>query len=548
MADKLLFKRGLFENLSKATKVPGTLYVTTDEQAIYYDVSAEKRVRLSQSVVQVESAKTAQPPFSTEALYYFVSENALMKWNGTDWKQLNSTAAINELIGTKDDDAEKDTAFGRIAKAQAAAEAAQTIADSKTTMAEVEAKDYATKIEAQGYANAKDTAIAEAKGVGTAAQTAAEAAQAAAEAADAKADLKAPIEHSSTENIYGLGTSEKFGHVKLSDVTNGESSVSDGVAATPKAVKAAYDAATAAQKAADDAQTAANDNANAITTINGTLTTHGADIENLKAALGDDSGSIGSDVTDLKERMTAVEGVNTAQTADIADLATTVDNNKTVTDNAITDIHTAICQKTDDTDTSIYGYINTQKAASDSALTSAKSELQTAIDAKASASEFADFKTNVSGTYATKADLSTTETTLTNTINEKINAANAMTYKGTIAAAADLPASGVSVGDTYVATTDMTIGEVAVYVGDLLVAKGIEEDNIITSNLDWDVVATGYNSTKDPKLAIADNTVTLQNAANGSLGAVTFAAAEGSSLTVTTSENTITYSLEWGEF
>lgn len=56
--------------------------------------------------------------------------------------------------------------------AQKAAEAAQATADSKTTMAEVEAKDYATKTEAQGYANAKDTAIAEAKKAGTDAQAA----------------------------------------------------------------------------------------------------------------------------------------------------------------------------------------------------------------------------------------------------------------------------------------------------------------------------------------------------------------------------------------
>lgn len=47
---------------------------------------------------------------------------------------------------------------------------AYELAASKTTMAAVEAKDYATKTEAQGYADAKDTAIAEAKKAGTDAQ------------------------------------------------------------------------------------------------------------------------------------------------------------------------------------------------------------------------------------------------------------------------------------------------------------------------------------------------------------------------------------------
>ncbi len=44
---------------------------------------------------------------------------------------------------------------------------AYELAASKTTMAAVEAKDYATKTEAQGYADAKDTAIAAAKKAGT---------------------------------------------------------------------------------------------------------------------------------------------------------------------------------------------------------------------------------------------------------------------------------------------------------------------------------------------------------------------------------------------
>lgn len=54
--------------------------------------------------------------------------------------------------------------------AAAAAAAAQATADTKTTMAEVEAKNYATKTEAQGYANAKDTAISTAQAAADAAQ------------------------------------------------------------------------------------------------------------------------------------------------------------------------------------------------------------------------------------------------------------------------------------------------------------------------------------------------------------------------------------------
>lgn len=60
---------------------------------------------------------------------------------------------------------------------------AYELASGKTTMAEVEAKNYATKTEAQGYADAKDAAIAAAKKAG---DDAAAAAQAAQNTADAK--------------------------------------------------------------------------------------------------------------------------------------------------------------------------------------------------------------------------------------------------------------------------------------------------------------------------------------------------------------------------
>lgn len=54
--------------------------------------------------------------------------------------------------------------------AAAAAATAKATADSKTTMAEVEAKNYATKTEAQGYADAKDSAISAAKAAADSAQ------------------------------------------------------------------------------------------------------------------------------------------------------------------------------------------------------------------------------------------------------------------------------------------------------------------------------------------------------------------------------------------
>lgn len=585
MAEKLQFKRGLLEKLNDVTKVAGTLYVTTDEQAIYYDVSDTKRIRLSQSVIQVDSVHGSNPPYSDEALYYFIKENALMKWDSASgrWSQLNSTQAINDLIGTSTDDASKETVFGKIKKAQdtadtanAAANAAQeradaayALAETKTTMTEVEGKGYITAAQAQTIADGKDAAIKAAKDAADAAQDAADtanaaagAAQTAADKAQATADLKAPINHASEKATYGLGNATNYGHVKLSDATDSDSGVSGGVAATPAAVKAAKAAADDAQAAAEAAQAAANTNAGSITTINGqittinnTLITHADDIKALKDTVGE-SGSIGSDVADLKTRMASVETKNSEQdtkinknTADLGTLTATVNENETDAENKITAINTAIGKTTDvTTANTVYGYINKQKAASDSALNTAKTELQNSIDTKASQTEL-DTLTAAVNQKADKTELEAAKTELNTIITDQINAANAMTYKGTVDGdIKTLPTSGVSVGDTYVATKDMVVDGVQVYVGDLLIAKGGEEDNIITSNLGWDVAATGYHSVKDPKLTVGSNVVELRNAANALLGSATFAADAGTNLKVSTSGSTITYSMEWGTF
>ena len=60
---------------------------------------------------------------------------------------------------------------------------------------------------------------------------------------------RAPTSHASTATTYGAGTSANYGHVKLSDATNGTAAAaSGGTAATPKAVA---DALTAAKSYAD---------------------------------------------------------------------------------------------------------------------------------------------------------------------------------------------------------------------------------------------------------------------------------------------------------
>lgn len=101
----LNFKHGLYGNLFNAdgsNKVAisnGTIYVTTDEKAMYVDLDGN-RIRLSQivNIPNIETWQNLTPPYSTEAFYYIVKENALLKYTGEDWVQINSTAELDALI------------------------------------------------------------------------------------------------------------------------------------------------------------------------------------------------------------------------------------------------------------------------------------------------------------------------------------------------------------------------------------------------------------------------------------------------------------------
>ena len=88
-----------------------------------------------------------------------------------------ATAKDEAIAAAASDAVTKDAALKKAILGSEEADYAQTVksaydlAASKTTMAAVEAKDYATKAQAQGYADAKDTAIAAAKKAGTDAQS-----------------------------------------------------------------------------------------------------------------------------------------------------------------------------------------------------------------------------------------------------------------------------------------------------------------------------------------------------------------------------------------
>ena len=85
----VLFKKGELAGLKNAPIQEGTIYITTDERAMYLDVSATQRIRLGDfiEVADIDSLPTGGANIS--ALYYATKENVLAKWSGSKWVQIN---------------------------------------------------------------------------------------------------------------------------------------------------------------------------------------------------------------------------------------------------------------------------------------------------------------------------------------------------------------------------------------------------------------------------------------------------------------------------
>lgn len=119
--NSLMFKKGLYADLfninNNGTQLAfdeGTVYFTVDEGGMYIDTNVKgsnKRVRIQGSVLYFESltefTNNVKPPYSTDVLYFIAKStdnktdyNALVRWDGKKWIQLNVTADTFALLET----------------------------------------------------------------------------------------------------------------------------------------------------------------------------------------------------------------------------------------------------------------------------------------------------------------------------------------------------------------------------------------------------------------------------------------------------------------
>ncbi len=148
-------------------------------------------------------------------------------------------------------------------------------------------------------------------------------------------------------------------------------------------------------------------------------------------------------------------------------------------------------------------------------------------------------------------------------LTEEIQTADAMVYKGAISAISELPTSNVEVGWTYKVTADIlkstatgvnfhNTDDTYIRIGDILIAKGTETDGVITSDLSWDHIPSGYVADYNPVLAAdshRDGAQITLTKANEDVEMIIVRVAEGNeSLKVTGDDNQIIISMEWGSF
>ena len=590
MADPkmLQFKMGEWtEGFDSMAKSAGTVYVTTNEKAMYVDVDDNTRIRIG-DIIQLNRSRDAKPPFSTEALYYFIEENALLKWGpfgeggAMAWKQLNSVSDITtNLDGLTNRvsalETKMTTAEGDITDLETAVGTAQTTADKGVADAAA-AKAQADK----GVADAKtaqDTADANATNITTLQNTtnthATDISGIKTRLDDAESDIDTlQSDLDAAEALLGTASDNNlkntaFGRIAaLEDLTEGHTELIEGLdtdlgTLTTKVegieTNVGTNASNISKNAADieALQAAVGEGADGlaskVATLQRDLDTAESDIDTLQSDLDTAEGTI----TSQGKKIETLETFKTEHTAAYNTLNSTVGGH-TISITNLQEANNALAARvavnenklgsanpaTGNAEGTVYERIK-QNASDIAGLTNRTSTLETTVG-------------KLTGTGADsidgKIEAATTqlEEDLTDVINGKIIAANAMEYLGQVDDKTTfLPTSSVKIGDTYIAADDFKLSDnTQVYAGDLLIANGTEgADGFITGTITWDHVNTGYKVNQEQTLSSGENnTIQLKSYLGANNGTITFAAKKNTSATVEVANNTVTIGIEWGTF
>lgn len=606
MANMLNFKFGKFGSLPSA-KSAGTVYVTTDEQAMYIDLpksheaNAElARVRVGDIIVK-ESSRDANPPFSEGAFYYFVAENALLRWHDGAWKQINSVSDVQADITTLDGkiDAEIERSMAKDSAHD------KSISDLNTSVGQrVTTSDFNT------FKSENTAAIADAKKAGTDAAAAATTADGKAVAAQSTADSAlekandaydlagTKITLKEVQDLNYATKSEAKGYADAVLGTEQDTVTSVTVRGTIKKAEAAAGAATVAQGTADSAVSAAQA-ADAKAVAAGTAA---AEAKAAAKAADDNAKTrvLKSDFETFKTTNTSAIAAVDAKAGAAQITADTAVSNAAAAqeqaDKGVADAAAALAQAnlmlpkaggtmegainmgskkitnlatpTSDADVATKKYVDDAKVAAIAEADAAQSTADSALS-KANAALPMDGTGTMSGALNMGSKQITNMATPTadahaatkryvdDAIAAGIKANDAMTFKGTVggngATVSALPTTAQK-GDTYKVAAKGKYANVEAKVGDLFI--NVANDDATAS---WTHISSGYEDDYLQKLAVNQNTIHLTdgvtNSSTGSVSGFTIVGASNSNLVfeVTAGEgdnpvHTITASMTWGTF
>lgn len=565
----LLFKKGSYNDFKTKVlggkAVAGTLYLTEDEGSLYLGKSDGSVTRIQGTVHQYATLKdfgaSVTPPYSTDVVYFIADKNALVRWDGSNWIQLNtSKATFDAKVG------ELNTAIGGVASdlGEAVARIGTNEGAIKTLNTEVAKKADKTTVNGidgrlQTVEGTVSTHVETIKTLATKSEV-----QAVVSDLGEVSTKVTNLESNKVDKVSGKGLS-------TNDFTNAYKEKLDNIApnATETYVDSTLNTAAAANHAISNATATVKFNEIAedireLSTDIGAVEKDLADNYVTKVTYNEKIGDITGDIKAIEDalglgetagdntvgkRLDALETLTSGHTTTISGHTSDIAELQTATGTNASNITTLQGQMT----------TVTQKANDNAtAITTLRNDVaDTYVTKTIYNGKVAEIEGNVSGnaadikelqddikTKATKTELNNLDTALQAKIDSEIKAVNAMTYKGGIATQAALNAlTGVKVGDTYVVSSAFG----GYQPGDLLVASGTETNGVLTS-ITWNHVETGYNADHQPSLTVSGNVISLTSAVTGdNLGEITIASAT-ENLTVSTSGTTISINMEWGSF
>ena len=523
----LNFKYGLYENLpSYSADQEGTIFVTTDEGAMYINLDG-KQIRMQGSVLYYDSVEeftaTTNPPYSTEALYFFrklgkndtIASNAIMAYNGTEWVQINVTLsdfkALEARMGSVENSLVNlatlpNTVSELSGKVDKNIEDIQDLKDLVGDNGETSLSSRVGALETN-YETLSNT-------VGGLSSDVAEIAKDYINSEDLQTELESfvPLASYNTDKATFALKSEVDQKVNLE----------------------AYDAKIASLENTDVA-----------------IGNRVATLETKTGALEEGLESFNSAVGGLDSRLSTLEST-AAQDSDLQAY-------KGKTDNEITALKNTSATK-QELSTGLAGKLNTETFNNTIKDYAKTSDVNSALDNKADKTAVAKIESDLvtlTTNAATKTELNGVKTDLEAQLAGEIKAANALHYIGGITSKKDLPTAEVKIGDTYV--VEQTNASENIAAGDLFIAVGKEGDNgYITENLDWKQVCSGYDSSLEPVLTHSSytvdgvtvgHTVKLSTYAGNPLGQINFTTdCDSIKFVPETGSNNVKVNMVWGTF